>query len=305
LQNHNIAGRLFKFSAPTDYALHNLKTAQIFCQHYAAYNDPFEFWTSISSGVPSPDQEPERYLAALQAWGFDCHTITEASDDPAINDFVDGYFDECHSYAPPFEIMRQEMRISCFSSEADNLLMWSHYGDGLRGFCVMFDEASIMQGDAPGYILDVAYLDTPPQVDSFIYGVAWDQDWYSHVAIEETESAIRYQGRTDLQGDIEMYKASGAEALRTMRTMWQHVFATKPAEWKYERERRLLVQTRMTDMSPLLRGYSREAVKEVIIGERMPDNYRDRLLAVLREHYPNAMVRTARRAQGAYTLAII
>src|SRR3546814_3535564 len=87
------------------------------------------------------------------------------------------------------------------------------------------------------------YLDAPPHVDSFIYGVAWDQDWYSHVAIEETEKAIKYQGKTGLKGEIAMYEESGEQALRTMREIWQQVFATKPAEWKYERERRLLVQT--------------------------------------------------------------
>src|SRR3546814_12320835 len=70
-----------------------------------------------------------------------------------------------------------------------SLLMWSHYGDGLRGFCIAFDEEAITRGDTTGYVLDVAYLDAPPHVDSFIYGVAWDQDWYSHVAIEETEKA--------------------------------------------------------------------------------------------------------------------
>src|SRR3546814_7447189 len=107
--------------------------------------------------------------------------------------------------------MRQEMRISCFSSEADNLLMWSHYGDGLRGFCITFDEEAITRGDTTGYVLDVAYLDAPPHVDSFIYGVAWDQDWYSHVAIEETEKAIKYQGKTGLKGEIAMYEESGEQ----------------------------------------------------------------------------------------------
>src|SRR3546814_9215414 len=90
--------------------------------------------------------------------------------------------------------------------------MWSHYGDGLRGFCIAFDEEAITRGDTTGYVLDVAYLDAPPHVDSFIYGVAWDQDWYSHVAIEETEKAIKYQGKTGLKGEIAMYEESGEQA---------------------------------------------------------------------------------------------
>lgn len=297
-------GQLYKFSSPSDYALRNLEKGQIFCQHYAAYNDPFEFWTKISSGIPQPDSEPERYLAALRAWGFDCSTVAEAKDDPIIQENVNEYFEECQLYAPDFDKMRQEIRISCFSSDADNLLMWSHYGDGLRGFCVAFDEGVITRGHATAYVLDVAYRDSPPPVDGFIYGVAWDQDWYSHVAIEETEKAIKFQGKIERHGEIAMYKKAGAEALRTMRGIWQHVFATKPTEWKYERERRLLVQTDRTDTESIFHCYARNAVREVILGERMPEEYRTRLLDVLREHYPHAAVKTAHRSQEAYTLTI-
>jgi hypothetical protein len=101
-----------------------------------------------------------------------------------------------------------------------------------------------------------------------------------------------------------MYEDSGAEALRTMREIWQHVFATKPSEWRYERERRLLVQTDLDDTRPLRRAYDRAAVREVIVGERMPEDYRARLIAVMREHYPDAPVRTASRAEGVYSLSI-
>ncbi|WP_241233656.1 hypothetical protein [Altericroceibacterium xinjiangense] len=101
-----------------------------------------------------------------------------------------------------------------------------------------------------------------------------------------------------------MYEESGAEALGTMREIWQHVFATKPAEWRYERERRLLVQTDMDDTRPLLRAYDRTAVREVIVGERMPEDYRARLIAVMRELYPDTPVRTASRAEGVYRLSI-
>lgn len=296
--------RLLKFYGPTSYALQNLESSQIFCQHYTAYNDPFEFWTTISTGIPDPDREPERYLAALRAWGFDCRSVAEAQDDELIQGSVDDYFDECQHYAPPFDAMRQGMRISCFSSEADNLLMWSHYGDGLRGFCVVFDEEVITLGDEAAYVLDVAYVAAPPQVDSFIYGVARDQDWYSQTAIEETNTAIKYQGRTELHGDIAMYEESGEQAVRMMREIWQQVFATKPTEWMYERERRLLIQTDRDDAAPVLRHYDRTAIKEVILGERMSESYKADLLAVMLKSYPNTPIRTARRSAGAYILTI-
>ena len=255
---------LFKYSGPTSYALQNLKEGTLFCQHYAAYNDPFEYWTRIIEGMPDSEREPDRFIAAIRAWGFDVSTIEEARVDFLIKE----------------------------------------YGDGLRGFCVEFDENSLTNSEPKGYFLDVAYLNHPPKVDSFIYGIARDQYWYSQAAIQETNARIKCQGKPEPCAEIQMYEESGADALKTMRDIWQQVFATKPAKWSYERERRLLVQTDKSDNTPLVRSYPREAVRAVIVGERMPDAYKAELLAVLAENYAGVPVRTARRAQSAYALVI-
>ena len=61
--------KLYQFSGPTEYALQNLEDGVISCQHYSAYNDPFEFWSNIHEGIPDAQQEPGRFLAAKKAWG--------------------------------------------------------------------------------------------------------------------------------------------------------------------------------------------------------------------------------------------
>jgi DUF2971 family protein len=91
--------------------------------------------------------------------------------------------------------MVDSIRIACFGSEPGNLLMWSHYADGLRGFCVVFDEKLIVSAEPEGYLTNVAYLEKPPLVDSFVYAVACDQQDYHLIAIEETETQIRYLGK--------------------------------------------------------------------------------------------------------------
>ena len=296
--------KLYKFSGPTEYALQNLENGVIFCQHYSAYNDPFEFWSNIYEGIPDPKVEPERFTAALRAWGFQVDSIAEARS-YADDDDTKNYFDECIEYAPPFGRIRKSMRIACFGSEHDNLLMWSHYGDGLRGFCIVFDEPSIANADPEGYLLDVAYLQVPPTVDSLVYGIAWDQDWFSQTAVDETTTAIEYQGRKDLQAEIPMYEEACAEAVRMMHDIWRHAFGTKPAEWSYERERRLLVQSGHEDELPILRKYPFEAIKQVVVGERMPLDYRRRLEAVLSKACGDVPVATASRSSSTYGLEIV
>ena len=283
--------RLLKFCSPTNYALQNLESGVIYCQHFSAYNDPFEFWSRILSGVPDAEQEPERLLAALKAWGYDFSSIEQALKDYDFCAQAREYFDECDNYGLPFDQMRDEVRIACFGSEIDNLLMWSHYADGLRGFCIAFDESSVVAAEPEGYMIDVSYLDCPPPVDTLIYGISRDQEWFHQMAIEE-------EGRNPDYAEV------AAEALKTMLGIWQNVFAVKPSEWKYERERRLLVQTDRSDTTAILRSYPHEAIKEVILGERMPDEYRSNILSILKEHYSDVPVKTARRAQGVYTLVI-
>lgn len=297
-----IKKQLLKFCAPSEHALENIAAGQIFCQHHAAYNDPFEFWSKIVVGIPDATLEPERFLAALRAWGFYFDTVEDALADETVAESVGEYFEECVQYVPPFTTMRQEMRIACFASEPNNLLMWSHYADGLRGFCVVFDEELLVDGRREAYALDVSYTDKPPEIDSFIYGIAWDQDWFSHVAIEEAQARIQALGETRLLADVEMYETSGAEALGKMQDLWQRVFASKPVEWRYEGERRLLIQTDREDEAPLLWKYDRKAVREVILGERMSEAYKQRLMKVLEDQYPGVPVTTARRAQGSYSV---
>ncbi len=287
---------LLKFCSPTEYALSNLASGVLYCQHYSAYNDPFEFWSNIHEGVPDALREPERFAAALKAWGVE-------GCSPQDED-VNAYFNECKDYQPPFQKMRDEVRIACFGSRRDNLLMWSHYADGLRGFCIVFDENLVTKTEPEDCILDVAYIDVPPTLDSFIYAIAWDQVWYHQMALEETETRIQHLEKKDEMSWIPLYKQAHAEALRQMQEIWQLVFATKPTEWKYEGERRLLVQSTQSDNKPILRTYPREAIKEIILGERMAEHYRVQILAVMDKHYPRVPVRTARRAKGIYTLII-
>ena len=287
---------LLKFCGPTEYSLGNLEEGVIYCQHYTAYNDPFEFWSNIYEGVPDAEREPERFVAALRTGGMEGCSPQDA-------DLI-AYFDECQHYQPPFRAMRDEVRIACFGSQRDNLLMWSHYADGLRGFCIVFDENLVTKAEPEGYVLDVAYIDAPPTVDSFVYAIAQDQDWYHEMAVEETKTRIQHLGKTDEMNWIPLYQQAGAEALRQMQEIWQLVFAAKPREWKYDGERRLLVHSPQSDTKPILRPYPREAIKEVILGERMVDCYRSQIMAMMKKYYPRVPVRTARRAKDIYTLVI-
>ncbi|WP_425082002.1 DUF2971 domain-containing protein [Ruegeria arenilitoris] len=148
---------IYKYSPFSCYALENQRLSQVFCRHFSDFNDPFEFWSVVEEGEPDPDQDPMRYRRALEAWDF-----LEAEYDD-----VREYFEEIRDYQDNFHRARENTRISCFSREADNLLMWSHYADGLRGICLELDEKALLAKDEDAQIIDVQYTKSPGFIDAF------------------------------------------------------------------------------------------------------------------------------------------
>lgn len=138
-----------------------------------------------------------------------------------------------------------------------------------------------------------------------VYGIAWDQDWFSQTAINETTTEIESQGRKGLKAEIPMYEEAGAEAVRMMHDILRHAFGTKPAEWRYERERRLLVQSGRKDELPILRKYPFEVIRQVFMGERAPLDYRRRHEVALSKTFGDVPVATASRLSSAYCLEIV
>ena len=147
--------------------------------------------------------------------------------------------------------MCDSFRLTCFTKDMGQLLMWSYYADGLRGFAVVFDEKKLISGRDDTLLLNVSYRSKPPEVDTLVYGVLWDQEDFHLKAIEEEHAIQRYRGQNGRLTANPDYKAVADDALKMMRQMWQLVFATKPKEWRYERERRLLIHSQQADRSPL------------------------------------------------------
>lgn len=287
--------RLYKFSGPTEYALQNLDRGVIFCQHYSVYNDPFEFWSIVQEGAPNPQKEPERFMAAKKAWGAE-----QMSDD---DEYLVQFFDACVEEQPLFRKWRESTRIACFGSESDNLLMWSHYADGLRGFCLVFDDTEILEASPRGsFAVDVSYVDAPPKADAFVYAIFSELIDYNEMAIGEAESQAKHRGKID--PFLEDHRKDLERSILGWQEIMQMVFATKPIDWSYEAERRLLAQASTDSHDPLFHPYPNTALREVLIGERMPVAFRDRLEATISKTYPDVSVRTVKRSPSKFRLEI-
>lgn len=290
--------RLFKYCPPSEYAIANLANGVLYCRHYQDFNDPFEFWADIVSGVPNPAQRDDRFRAACQEWGY------EPPEEDVEN--TREFFESLEYTQPPFTDMMDDFRICCFGSEADNLLMWSHYADGLRGFCLVFDADEITTGDDDPYLTDVAYLDRPPVVDAFVYAMANDQFEYHRDAVNGglARANMYIKAPPPSEGELSTFREVAEAAFAHMKLMWQQVFSSKPLPWKYENERRLLLQVCAEGNQPVQRPYPASALRQVVFGERMPLPVRRQIEVIIQQKYPDVEMLTAGRAEADYDITL-
>ena len=289
---------MFKYCAFSDYSLSNVLNDEIYMNHYESFNDPFECRCKVLTGFPKKEPSTARFQSIITAWGFN-----DVNDQHAIDDY-DDYIFSLEGTEPCISHLIDSARISCFSKNSDNLLMWAHYADGLRGFCVEFDrELILMNSDNTSQIYEVMYKDTPSIIDTAVIAVLNDQVDYHGDAIYAAEQAIEHLG-ADRKSEVEMYEEHLNGIYIKNNKIYQKMLATKPTEWRHEEEIRVISQTSSAGKSGEFLNYSSAAIKSIIVGEKMPDREIQALRKLIKSHTSPIMLKKASRANGKFTIVI-
>jgi Protein of unknown function (DUF2971) len=129
---------LFKYQKIDKYSLQNLETRSIYFNAPSHFNDLFD--CTISARFLEPTAE---VLEAMRET-----YIHESKDYPlASSQFAEYSLEQLKEFlfrgaANSFEREREDFLnnngVSCFSEVHDDLLMWGHYGDSYKGFCLEY-----------------------------------------------------------------------------------------------------------------------------------------------------------------------
>jgi hypothetical protein len=289
---------MFKLLKFDKYALENLEKGQIWCNYYDVFNDPFECWCTEKTGIPDPDKEKERYDSIVKAWGYD----------PGPNN-LEEYFEYCSEFDNPYSMRVsyyiESARISCFCKIPDNLLMWSHYADGLRGFCLEFDKKILLQPDSlDANVFDVFYAKQPPLVDTMLYEVAKDQVWYHEMAIGEEKSKIQHITGHVPDKLLPEYHEALKDARQLLFDLYFKVLCYKPREWQYEEEVRLIYHTDTENKSGHPFKYPKSAIKSIIIGEKADKENINKMMSIINKMDLKVPLKRAKRVKGDYKIII-
>jgi len=152
--------------------------------------------------------------------------------------------------------------------DESDILMWGHYGNGLKGFKVIFDSKML-----------IASLPTDIARAPILYGKS----------IPTLDILQHSRASAGAMQDGEKAKAV-LDATTHIRT--------KHHAWSYEKEYRFISPT------PGAHKFASSSIKQVVFGEKMPASQRKVLSSVLTANSPDIVFLTAKVSKGSYDLII-
>jgi len=141
--NKSLPSKLYKYQSYNTQTLDNLKNRHLWFSKPARFNDPFDCGISFSSENITDDVWKFLYEGVKAQW--------EVGQNQEQKKLAETYFqgdepDEKFksefskfSFKQSLQTEIQPRGIACFSERVDEILMWSHYANGHRGFCLEFD----------------------------------------------------------------------------------------------------------------------------------------------------------------------
>lgn len=276
--------KLYKFRQVDTYSLAGLANNTLWFSNMSDFNDPFEgsYILDMSMSDEKWQEVLERFeLKPVDEVGqkeqqamFEELGVTDGGADKKNllyrmmeRDFKAALVDTIHA--------SKVLSMSMDSEQHDPILenlMWSHYADGLRGFCLVFDKDALLNW----------YYEEKVKLRPAIVEYA---DKPLSISISDFLDT-RYFLNTNPDFDIV------EEVSRTI--------ATKSTAWVYENELRLM----SLEVSHA-HSYPSNSLVEIVIGEKMPKDQQTLVINTAKSANPDIKIKLARLKENTYQLEVV
>lgn len=257
------ADSIYKFFPYNPHDLDALSSNYLWFSEYSQFNDPFEdvYLENVLNSELGDYNEVEviEFYKELHKGSLPDHKIEKVILEHRLNNTLETHYNTTIKQLLLFSKKKikehiSESRVCCFSIDTESSqatksrLMWSHYSDGLRGYCVEYSGPDLIDGifEQTGQkvgICPMKYI-TLEKINfkSMIYNTAKDIHTSKDNQIQQFGSIVN----------------------------------TKSEEWAYENELRLLFP--LQNYVPI----NPTAITKVIVGSKMPKTKLNTLLSILR-----------------------
>lgn len=232
---------IYKYTSLTEFTFKNLLLSQLWFNPPDLMNDQLEGLVKVKNSDFEPSERAiDNFIESNRLYDFYLdpkHTIKNS-----------GFLDFYMTYWFRHEL--DKFRISCFSINPTESLMWAHYANKHSGLCLIYDKKKLLKS--------LKLYNGNFEMISIQYGVK------PTITIYEEKEQIRYI--TDIP-----------------------IISTKDKNWKYENEIRFFIADRYENESPNGKSVFIEnsALKGIIYGYQMSESDKDAISMIIRNepHY--------------------
>lgn len=265
---------LEKNISDTDNTVKLLKDNAIYFSEPKEFNDPFDSYIEFISIDTSKwlkdfqektKEEQEKYLERI------------GLSDDKIQKLKNIDIKKPNSFYPSKSLQKSSrLRILCFSEEADNMLLWSHYSEDHTGICIGFKVHS--------------------EYDS--YCLHFNPDDLKIPDIQKgTISLFKVTYSEDMPNPYNIFEDRPERLIDFART--------KSKCWEYEKEHRLIILDNMVAKN-LIR-FDPHEITDIIFGIKTEKKHKDKIRNII-DSYPNngkwIKIHECSREKGKYKIKI-
>ncbi|MDX2370951.1 MAG: DUF2971 domain-containing protein [Colwellia sp.] len=276
--------KLYKFRKVDTFSLSGLSNNTLWFSNIDSFNDPFEgnyildkklsetkwqevlerFHLKSAEEVGNDEQEAMFEALGVTDSGLDKKDLLNRMME---RDIKEALIETIHS--------SKVFSMSLSSDECDPIyenLMWSHYSDGLRGFCLVFDKDRLLA-------------------------------WYYEKGIKVRPAVVEYTDKPLVISFTDFIDSSYFLDQKPDYDLIENVTRTismKSSSWSYENELRLLSKEDFH-----AHHYPPEFLIEIVIGEKMPEDQKNMVIDIAKTSNPNIEIKQAKLKYGSYDLEIL
>ena len=257
---------VYKYRTNNKYALNILTKGELWFAEPNTFNDPFD--CKVEYKNLTPKEEREYINKVFERKGV--RTVLEISDEK-IHEAVLKVVNNDES----------PLRVLSLSEDELNILMWSHYADNHKGFCIGFKTYSHKNAFDTNFIK----IEDGQIKDNILAEYGIPDNWLplGKVVYDDTMPKERNLN-SDYENDLEKF------------------FIQKSSLWKYEKEKRVLLWKDILLKQNIPIKINKNEIAEIIFGLKMKKELKDNIIHIVSNYEVKPKIYECKSVKGKYSI---
>lgn len=262
MEKQSHPSKLYKFHSFNENALSSLINEVVWFSKREHLNDPFEV-INIKEHISDKNYE-KAWRKRLSSLNFPNH-----KKEKELKKLISEKDNRIKNGISLISDGMKAIGLYCLTDYPENILMWSHYADSHKGFCIEYKVTPKHIIRMNNHIRKVSYTKRYPQLSALDFMPCGECD------------TCKMSNSLTLENHFQC---------RSIGKGFDKLCGSKSKDWKYEKEYRIIYEGEQYEKKLL--GFTRPyeeiglAISAIICGSKMPDNHQATLKKLLQNKVP-------------------